>query len=213
MDEGRFWALVVDIEPTVADDPLAFDEALSDALVELPPSEVVAFANAWTRMANRAFTWDLWAAAWLLRGDAFDWEFTGFRDRLIALGQTVYERALADADSLADIPIDWHDGEEGGDVWLSLAAADAYERLTGGDIADAEPAEEPEPLEPAGEPWSRLDEPETRVPRILERTGPLELPELLPCPTCGHLTLAAPDDDCDVCVDARPPRPWEIPRG
>lgn len=212
MDDDRFWALVAEIEPTVADDPLAFDEALSEALVELPPEEVVAFANTWTRMANRAFTWDLWAAAWLLRGDALDWEFTGFRDRLIALGRTVFERALAEADSLADVPVDWRDGDEGGDVWLSLAAGDAFERLTGEDIADAEPAEEAEPPEPSGEPWRRLDEFEDRVPRIAANAGPLKLPDLMPCPRCGHLTLWQPEGECDICRDGRPPRPWEMPR-
>ena len=212
MDDAEFWALIAEIEPTVADDPEAFDEALADALSELSPQEVVAFGNTWTRMANRAFTWDLWAAAWLLRGNAFEWEFTSFRDRLIALGRLVYERALEDADALADVPLDWRDGDEDGDVWLSLAAAEAYELLTGGDIADAEPAEEPEPPEPSGEPWSRLDEPETRVPRIAERAGPLVLPDLLPCPRCGNLTLAEPDGECDICRDGRPARPWERPR-
>lgn len=169
MDDTRFWALVAEIEPTVADDPEAFDEALADALADLAPAEVVAFGNTWTRMANRAFTWDLRAAALLLRGDDDEWAFTSFRDRLIALGQRVYERALADADTLADVPLDWRDGDEDGDVWLSLAAADAYERLTGEDIADAEPPEEPEPDAPAGAPWSGEAQARERVPRIVGR--------------------------------------------
>lgn len=166
MDDERFWQIVAEVEPTVADDPEGFDAALADVLAELPAAEIVAFSNTWTRFVNAAFTWDLWAAASLLRGDTFEWGFPSFRDRLIALGRAVYERALADPDSLAAVPVDWRDGEEDGEVWLSLAAAEAYERVTGGeDILDAEPAEEPEPDEPAGEPWQG-DEAAQRVPRI-----------------------------------------------
>ena len=175
MDETRFWSLVEEVEPTVADDPEAFDEALADSLAELSAEEVVAFGNTWTRMANRAFTWDLWAAAWLLRGDAFEWEFTSFRDRLIGLGRMVYERAVADPDSLADVPLDWRDGDEEDEVWLSLAAGDAYERLTGEDIGDAEPAEEPEPDVPAGEPLAP-DAIVARLPRIAAQAGAVEIP-------------------------------------
>ena len=176
MDAERFWAIVDSIEPTVADDPEAFDEELADELAELPAEEVVAFGNLWTAHANRAFTWDLWGAAWLLRGDAFDWGFSSFRDRLIALGRTVYERTLADPDSLVDVPVDWRDGDEDGDVWLSLAAGAAYERLTGEDIVDAEPAEEPEPDEPAGEPWATADELAVRLPRTFASAGPVDVP-------------------------------------
>ena len=200
MDEDRFWAIVGSVEPTVADDPAGFDAALADALALLTPEEVVAFGNLWTALANRALTWDLWAAAWLLRGDAFDWEFSSFRDRLIALGRTVYERTLADADSLVDVPVDWTDGDEDGDVWLSLAAAEAYERLTGGDIAEAEPEEEPEPAEPAGAPWTFATIAE-RLPRSAERKGSPEMKVRHPCACCGNLTLEEPDsyDICTVC--------------
>jgi hypothetical protein len=178
MDDERFWAIVAEVEPTVADDPEGFDEELAERLAELGPEEVVAFSNAWTRHANRAFTWDLWAAAWLLRGEASAWEFTSFRDRLIALGRAVYERALADPDSLAAVPLDWRDGDDVDGPWLSIAATVAYEALTGEDIEDAEPPEEPEPAEPAGEPWT-ADSIAERVPRIAEQAGP---PARLPAP-------------------------------
>lgn len=214
MEVDRFWSIVGEVEPTVADDPDGFDEELADALAELTPKEVVAFGNQWTAFANRAFTWDLWAAAWLLRGDAFDWEFSSFRDRLIALGRTVYERAVAEPDSLADVPLDWRDGDEDedgeGDVWLSLAAGDAYERLTGGAITDAEPAEEPEPPEPVGEPWADEAEAAARLPRIAARTGPFVIARRDPCPACGHLT-GGDAETCDVCAGLRPVRPWEAP--
>lgn len=176
MDEDEFWAIVGAVEPTVADDPEGFDEALADGLASMSAEEVVAFGNLWTAQANRAFTWDVWGAAWLLRGDAFDWEFTSFRDRLIALGRTVFERTLADPDSLVDVPVDWRDGDEEDEVWLSLAAGEAYERLTGEDIADAEPAEEPEPDEPAGEPWTTLEELAARLPRTAARSEAAEIP-------------------------------------
>jgi hypothetical protein len=210
MDAERFWAIVESVEPTVADDPESFDEALAEALTSLTPEEVVAFGNLWTAHANRAFTWDVWGAAWLLRGDAFDWEFSSFRDRLIALGRTVYERTLADPDSLVDVPVDWRDGDEDGEVWLSIAAGAAYERLTGKDIADAEPAEEPEPAEPAGTPWT-FDDLAGRLPRTAERTATVEPPRRHPCPACGNRTLAQPGEECDVCLAERPPRPWELP--
>ena len=52
---------------------------------------------------ERSYTWELWGAAHVIQGWASDDTFEYFRCWLISKGRRVFERVLADPDSLADI--------------------------------------------------------------------------------------------------------------
>jgi hypothetical protein len=47
----------------------------------------------------------LWAAAYVINGGCSDDGFENFRSRLITQGRQVYERTVADPDTLADLPV------------------------------------------------------------------------------------------------------------
>ena len=102
MAEDRFWALIGRTTDYEAD-PERQLEALRQALRNLTPSEIEAFERAFQREQRKAYTWDLWGAAYVLNGGASDDGFEYFQRWLISKGRRVFESAVADPDSLADI--------------------------------------------------------------------------------------------------------------
>jgi len=102
MTEDRFWALIA--RTTVREaDPERQLEALRQALRELTPAEIEAFERAFQREQRRAYAWDLWGAVYVLHGGASDDGFEYFQRWLISKGREVFEAAVADPDSLADM--------------------------------------------------------------------------------------------------------------
>jgi hypothetical protein len=102
MPAEKFWRI---IKCTVEsnDDPGAQVNALRTALRELTLEEIVSFEMAFRRFLNKAYTWDLWGAAYVIHGGCSDDGFEYFRRWLVSRGHDVYEAALADADSLAEL--------------------------------------------------------------------------------------------------------------
>jgi hypothetical protein len=134
MSDDKFWAL---IERTVADesDPLLQLESLAAALNELSPDDIEAFDAAFWRQMNRAYTWDLWGAAYVVHGGASDDGFEYFRRWLISKGRSVFERVLANPDELADLLVPNLEGvlefEE-----FAYVAGDVWTRRTGRSIEE-----------------------------------------------------------------------------
>ncbi|HHQ6600568.1 TPA: DUF4240 domain-containing protein [Serratia fonticola] len=77
-------------------------QALDSALRQLSPEELIAFKKRFTELHNQAYRWDLWAAAYIMGGGCSDDGFMDFRDWLISRGQSVYEAALINPDTLAE---------------------------------------------------------------------------------------------------------------
>lgn len=97
-------------------------------------------------MIAAAYRWDLWAAAYIINGGCSDDGFRYFRDWLISEGRSVFEKALKDPDSLADLPhVDPAELESFGYVALDL-----HEEKGAGRMPRSAAVEE---REPAGEPW------------------------------------------------------------
>lgn len=70
----------------------------------MPMDEVAALARAEWELRARSYQVDLWGAAYLINGGCSDDGFEYFRGWLMAQGRDVFERAVADPDSLADVP-------------------------------------------------------------------------------------------------------------
>jgi hypothetical protein len=142
MDQERFWELIEAARSTVRetvtmDGAGAVARQLVAQLTTLGPAAAVEFQQAYDVLNQRAYRWDLWAAAYLLNGGCSDDGFDYFRGWLVAQGRAVWEQALADPDSLADAgvaPDD--DGVECEDILA--VASDAYAQATGQDDAFGE---------------------------------------------------------------------------
>jgi len=126
MDDSRFWMLVDAARAHAGANEQARPPALRAALADLDAAEIQGFQRVYDRMIARANHWDLWGAAYLMNGGCSDDGFRYFRDWLISEGKAIYEQALLEPDSLADLPA--QDGFELES--FGYAALDAYAEHT-----------------------------------------------------------------------------------
>jgi hypothetical protein len=140
-------------------DPDAHAERLVARLAKRPVETIVAFDHVWQTRRNRAYSWNVWGAAYLINGGCSDDGFIDFRSWLILRGRKVFDRAVKNPDALASIvdpDSDRHECEcyPGMDAWF---AATRTARGKGGynawDAARAAKYPVPPPLPPLGRGW------------------------------------------------------------
>lgn len=102
MSNERFWDIINSTTKFEAVPERQID-ALRTALLALPPEDIVAFEAEFAHQLKRSYTWDLWGAAYVIHGGEGDDGFEYFRRWLISKGRMVFEQALANPDSLADM--------------------------------------------------------------------------------------------------------------
>lgn len=103
MTNDRFWGI---IDTAVGDDEPAQIKAMQTTFVTLSPDELIGFYLTYHVQRERAYSWDVWGAAYIANGGASDDGFEYFRDWLVSRGRKTFEAVLADPDSLADfVPI------------------------------------------------------------------------------------------------------------
>jgi hypothetical protein len=126
VDEATFWRMIEEGRDETGGDCEGMMEGIQNRLFERPVEEILAFDAILHTMLGRAYRTDLWGAAYLINGGASDDGFTYFRGWLVAQGREVFEAALANPDSLADI------AEENSEC-ESMIGIDwgTYEELTG----------------------------------------------------------------------------------
>jgi Protein of unknown function (DUF4240) len=130
MDEEAFWSIIEQAKAEAGDDPDDQLELIKISLSELPDEDILEFERLFYALDARAFRADLWGAAYVINGGCSEDAFDYFRAWLIGQGREVYENALANPDSLADLV------DEDSDVefeFLLYAAIEAYEEKTGED--------------------------------------------------------------------------------
>ena len=128
--------------------------------------------DAFHRISDQGYGWPLWGAAYLLNGGCGDDGFDDFRGWLVTRGRAVFEAALADPDSLADVVTTDELSEVACEDVLG-AAWEAHQQLTGRNLP-AGSARAPRPE--LGEGWDFDDDAEMRrrYPRIsalVDRAG------------------------------------------
>jgi Protein of unknown function (DUF4240) len=163
--EAAFWGLVDDTRAEAGNDTGRQSGLLEQRLSQLPPQQIVDYQRIRHRLDERAYTWDLWGAAFVIEDGCSDDCFRDFRSYLISLGRGPYEAAIRDPDSLAPIV---QDAEEGDWENADSVAGDAYESATGEDI----PVDDSDLSgNPRGQPWDDDDEEALlrRYPRLAER--------------------------------------------
>jgi hypothetical protein len=165
MDDAAFWQLIADTRAAAGNETDGQSDLLEQQLRRLPPKQIAQFARIRQRLDRRAYTYELWGAAYLIEDGCSDDCFRDFRGYLISLGRGPYEAALRDPDSLASVAQDAETGnwENADDV-----APDAYEGVADEDIptGDSEPSGNPR-----GTPWDdeQTEQLVQRYPRLAAR--------------------------------------------
>lgn len=138
MDKAQFWRLIEDAKREGDGDCEEQVDCLGQSLAHLTPEELISFDWILDVLRDAAYRWDLWAAGQLINGLCSDDGFEYFRCWLIARGQTVYENALKDPDSLADIvDPDFDDAECEALLYVAMRV---YEEKTGQEMPQTVPA-------------------------------------------------------------------------
>ncbi|MGF1429826.1 DUF4240 domain-containing protein [Kitasatospora sp. LaBMicrA B282] len=152
METQQFWQLIEDARQRAAEpaDAEAVAEAARALLAERSPEQIVAAERALDTLLAQSYLNPLWAAAYTINGGCSDDGFDYFRGWLIMQGRAVFEAALADPDSLAELPAvraaagEWEDLSC--ETTLSIALA-AHREVTGEEL----------PLDPGGLRYPELD--------------------------------------------------------
>ncbi|HWS37456.1 MAG TPA: DUF4240 domain-containing protein [Actinoplanes sp.] len=136
MTVDRFWSFVEQGRAAAEDpsDAAEVAEQTSRVLTGLAVTEVAALSQPLHDLMVASYRVDLWGAAYQINGGCSDDGFEYFRGWLLAQGREVFERAVADPDSLADLPVIREGAEEDLDLEcedMIGVVADAYHALTG----------------------------------------------------------------------------------
>jgi hypothetical protein len=157
MTREEFWKLTDQIHTEANADMDRKCASLERELRKLGPEETTAWYNHYNALRHEAYTWDLWAVAYIYEGGCSDDMFLDFRSTLVSCGQAVFHQALSDPDSLEKVFTGWDMFYEG----YQYVAPELHESLTGHGISCPPFA----PSSPAGTPWTDEDLPQ-RFPRI-----------------------------------------------
>ena len=104
MPADQFWE-IIERAARSDDDPAAHIGTLRAELRGLTAEEIKSFEVAFRHYLNKAYTWNLWGAAHVIHGGCSDDGFEYFRRWLVSRGRDVYEPALVDPDSLAQLEV------------------------------------------------------------------------------------------------------------
>lgn len=118
MSVAEFWNVVAKARESAADPSDAEDvaEQTLRLLTALPADRIAELAQPLWDLRAQSYGWDLWQAACLINGGCSDDGFEYFRGWLLTQGRAVFERAVADPDTLADLPVVQRVAADGGDL-------------------------------------------------------------------------------------------------
>ncbi|QJX00004.1 DUF4240 domain-containing protein [Frigoriglobus tundricola] len=100
MTLDEFWD---HIQKSKRKDPDAHAERLEARLAKLKPDHILDFSHWWHVMMCEAYSWNLWGAAYLINGGCSDDGFHYFCNWLILKGRDVFQAAVTNPDTLADV--------------------------------------------------------------------------------------------------------------
>jgi len=168
MNIVRFWQIIGESRAEVdADNPDGnMDKQvkrLNCLFTALPHEEVLDFDRHFTKFMYDAYNWNLWGAAYVIEGGCSDDGFMDFRSWLISMGGDVYEKALANPETLVDA---------GANQTVEVCAFEEFQYVPAEVYGDEIDHGFEHPTEPAGEPWDEEgDDLRNRYPKLWEKFG------------------------------------------
>jgi len=161
MNEDEFWIIIRRVHESAQGNMNEKCEAIKGEISRLEPAEAESFYFIFDAQVDRAYSWGLWGAAYVIHGGCGDDTFSDFRASLISRGQETFERALSDPDCLADEPFDE-------DAWFYEGFQYAVSEGVHAVVGKALKSRKPFPKEPSGAEWDE-DDLEALYPRLHEK--------------------------------------------
>ncbi|HEY9373803.1 DUF4240 domain-containing protein [Streptomyces sp.] len=172
MNKEQFWELIAAARDRVIapHDGEAVAREVTSLLADRPVEEIVAAEQVLWDLMVESYTNPLWAAAYIANGGCSDDGFDYFRGWLIAQGRDVFERAVAEPDALAELPIVLAAAADGvdleGEDMLGIAW-NAHITATGDQLPAGAPTIRYPQLDPSWNfDFSDPDEMARRLPRL-----------------------------------------------
>ena len=163
MKEQQFWSIINEVRTTAGDDFSDRVQVLREKLSALSAEDIEQFDNIYFEQILNAYRWSLWGAVYIINNGCSDDGFRYFCDWLISEGQEVYENAIEDPETLAELDeVEAFEFEEFGYV-----AAEVYEEKTGDEIPSSDSSY---PDEPGGEQWDE-EELNRLYPKLADKYG------------------------------------------
>jgi hypothetical protein len=101
MDEDAFWAIIQRCNDASSGDMDQKCRLIKAEIARMPEGDAISFSHLFDKMMDRAYSWPLWGAAYVINGGCGDDTFDDFRASLISRGRDAFEHAVSDPDSLA----------------------------------------------------------------------------------------------------------------
>jgi hypothetical protein len=168
MDKAAFWKLIDSTRKQAGGDLGTHVELLRERLQTLEPEQIVEFNKIFNVYWTRAYTWNLWGAAYLIGGGCSDDGFMDFRGWLISKGEKAFENAFNDPESLVKVVKE--DDEDCQFEGYQYVAWQAWQNKTGKDMKEFPHCGPQQPSEPLGQPWSEEgDDLKRRFPKLYRK--------------------------------------------
>lgn len=164
MESEKFWKIIEITKSESSGDYEKQQSLLERELLKLTAKEVLEFDNKFRTLRGEIYTWDFWAAAYIINGGCSDDCFSDFRGWLIGQGKSIFESAVQNIETLSELK-ETNDGDWEG---LSYIPTDIYEKKTGNDM----PNGIQENFEITGEEWEEDEnELKNRFPKLYAKFG------------------------------------------
>lgn len=147
MNEQKFWQMIMQVHIGGMTDMDKKCELVKEEIQKLSKEDAEEFQKLFDQQMDKAYTWPLWGAAYVIGGGCSDDAFMDFRSSLISRGEMSLKAALLNPDSLADQMIDedsmFYEG-------FQYAVSEGVENVLGKQT-DRYAAH---PTDPSGEEWT-----------------------------------------------------------
>ena len=164
MESEKFWKIIEVAKSESLGDYERQQSLLERELMKLTAKEVLEFDNRFRTLRGEIYTWDFWAAAYIINGGCSDDCFSDFRGWLIGQGKSIFENAVQNIETLSELQQTNNGDWEG----LSYIPTEIYTKKTGSNM----PNGIQENFEISGEKWEEDEnELKNRFPKLYAKFG------------------------------------------